>query len=276
MDFIRNAVASNCRLDGRQLDTQPSLHIEPQVSAVAHGSCRVTLDDSVVITTVTFGVTAPSRSAPDEGILEITLGTPFTLEDTEISQSREECMEKLLEMMLFHTNKFDKKVLCILPSQFVWSLKVHSTILQSGGTVMDAISIAILVALRTASIPNVDVIVRDEMDRSKHGNNVRVKVAEGYNVDMNKLAMQLPVTVTVEQIAGFHVWGATKEEAECSDGTLTVSVAPDGKCRGIKISGSCFDIQGIEELASKSCSIGTIYHRQAEQAILYRAVAGVY
>lgn len=53
MDFIRNAIAANCRLDGQDLDAQPKLSVELNVSAVAHGSCRVTLGDTVVITTVT-------------------------------------------------------------------------------------------------------------------------------------------------------------------------------------------------------------------------------
>ncbi|KAK1443520.1 PNPase/RNase PH domain containing protein [Babesia gibsoni] len=275
MDFIRNAIASNCRLDGRQLDAQPDLQIEPHVSSLAHGSCRVTLDDTVVITTVTFALTSPLPDAPDEGILEISLGSPFTLEDPEISQNREECTEKLLEMMQFTASRFDKRLLCVYASQFVWSLKVHSTILQKGGTPFDAISIATLVALRTASIPNLDVILRDEMERSKSGTNVRVTVSEGYNMDMKKLALQLPVCVTATQIAGVTVWGSTKEEAECSDGCLTVAVAPDGKCLGMKVNGSCFSLPCIGEISTKSCNIGMIFHQQAEQALLLRKLTKV-
>ncbi|GFE54063.1 exosome complex component protein [Babesia ovis] len=266
MDFIRNALAANCRLDGRRLDDQPRILLEPNVSAVAHGSCRVTLDDTLVITTVTFSVTAPEMDRPDEGNIEITLGSPFTLEDQEISQKRDERMAHILELLLFQKQNFDRRLLCILPGQFVWTMRVHTTVLQRGGAVPDAISIAIIGALRTVSIPNLQVMVRDELEGSRTGRNIRVRLSEGCNLNIEKLAMQIPVCVTVARIGDCHVWSVNQEEAACADGYLMVAVAPDGSCAGMRAVGTAFSLSALPPLIEKARQIGLYQHQQIVQS----------
>ncbi|ORM41972.1 Exosome complex component Rrp42 [Babesia sp. Xinjiang] len=292
MDFIRKALVGGCRLDGRQIDDPPRITVEPLVSAVAHGSCRVTFDDTVVVTTVTlcilyinhpsiceyiyssaytpdamqFTVTAPLKNTPDEGSIEITVGSSFTLEDTEVSQKRDERMAYVLELLEFQRQRFDRRLLCILPGQFVWNVKLHSSIVQRGGSVADAISVAIIAALRTASIPNLHVLMRDEWAGTRSGSNVKVRLAEGYNLNIQNLALQIPVCVTVACVADTHVWAVTQEEAECADGFLTVAVAQDGSCVGVRAIGSCLPMPIIAGLVEKSCKIGLYQHQQIARA----------
>ncbi|GBE60527.1 exosome complex [Babesia ovata] len=214
-----------------------------------------------------FSVSAPSKDSPDEGTIEITLASPFSLEDAEVSHKRDERWERTLEWLQFQRQRFDRRLLCILSGQFCWAVRLHSTILQRGGAFLDAISIGMVTALRTARIPNVQVLIRDELERSLRGTNVRVRLAEGHNLDLQKIALQLPICVTVAKIADYHVWAVTHEEATCADGFLTVAVSPEGRCIGMTAAGSCFQVPSIATLVEKACRVGVSQHQYILSAL---------
>ncbi|GIX63043.1 exosome ribonuclease PH [Babesia caballi] len=217
--------------------------------------------------TVQFAVSPPAKDAPDEGNVEIALVSPFTLEDQDVSQKREERLEHLLEALQFQRHRFDRRLLCILPGQFAWTVRFHSTVVQRGGATVDAASIAMIAALRTAQIPNVQVVMRDQLELARRGANVRVRLAEGYNLDVQRLVQQMPLCVTVAQIAGCHVWAVTLEEAACADGFLTIAVAPDARCLGLRATGSCFPLPAIATLVARACEVGLLQHQQLARAL---------
>nr|BAN65594.1 conserved hypothetical protein [Babesia bovis] len=214
-----------------------------------------------------FHVTSPNTNTPEEGNVEITLGSPFTLEDSDISQKRDERMAHILEMLQFHKPIFNRKLLCILSGQYVWTMRIHTTVLQRGGGVMDAVSVAVICAMLTVSVPNIRGVIKDELESSRTATNVRLRTMEGYNTDIEKLAREIPVLVTVARIGESHVWSVNQEEAACADGFLTVAVFPNGHCAGIRAVGASFPLSVIPSLIAKARTIGLYQHQQITTAL---------
>ncbi|EKX74038.1 exosome complex exonuclease rrp42, putative [Theileria equi strain WA] len=279
MDFIKSGIALNHRIDGRRLDEQAKISVIPNISSNSHGSSQVFLNDNIVQTTVNFSIASPDHSALDEGMVEVTASGAYIFESDESAQREDEGIGNIIEALQFQKNFIDKKILCIMPNKFVWNLKIHTTILQRGGSLLDAISIGIVTALRCSRLPSVAVMLKDEIESSDDDKNLQVKLSAGLeyitlytktlrlNTEVMDIAKKLPIITTVAQIGSKNVWGITKEEEICSGGFLSAAVCPDGECVGIKINGSCFSMSSVDELVRKCCTIAVNNHEVINEAI---------
>ncbi|KAK2196821.1 bifunctional Exoribonuclease [Babesia duncani] len=218
MDFQKNGIALGYRLDGRRLDDHPALVIVPNVSENSHGSCQVYLDDCIILTTANLAIVPPNERSPDEGIIDITIDSPGCVENVEEIKEKDILIETLLENWQFQNFKLDKTQLCILKSEFVWHIKLHTTVLQRGGSLLDAASIGILSTLRSLTVPAVEVMIKDDMESAVYSSNLKVMLSTGYNLHLNAIFRELPICATVGRIGTRHVWGITKEEEACADG----------------------------------------------------------
>ncbi|UKJ88276.2 exosome ribonuclease PH [Theileria orientalis] len=255
MDFIKSAISSNLRLDGRRLDEQYELNIVPNISSFSHGSSQVSFGDSVVQTTILFSIASPGDSTPDEGIIELSISGTNVFENSELSQKSYELLCTILYDIQFAHSFLDLKSLCILPGQFCWNVRIHSTVVKHGGSLIDALSIGVLAAFKCSEVPSVNVMLRDDLESSLDSSNLQIKLCTEENQIFKKLVENLPIVTSVGKIGKNYIWAMTKDEESCSDGTLSVAVATTGRCLAIKSKGSCFDLNSIESIIRKSSEI---------------------
>ncbi|CAH1965470.1 unnamed protein product [Acanthoscelides obtectus] len=113
---------------------------------------------------------------------------------------------------------FDLTKLCILQGKKCWKLYVDILILECGGNLFDAISIAVKVALRNTQVPRVKCI---DMD----GNNVEISVCHDM-FDCQRLNVEnAPVMVTVCKIGDKCIVDPDVAEEQCSVGSVVVAVS---------------------------------------------------
>ncbi|EAN34136.2 3' exoribonuclease domain 1 protein [Theileria parva strain Muguga] len=254
MDFVKSAISSNLRLDGRKLDEQYSLNIIPNISSIAHGSSQVTFGDNIVQTTVNFSIVSPEDSAPDEGIIDLTITGTNIFENSDLSHKNYEILCNILYDLQFQHRFLDLKSLCILPGQLCWNLRIHSTVVKRGGCVIDALSIGVLSSLMCSDVPDVELMFRDELE-SYQRSNLQLKLSLEKNKIISHLVERLPLITSVGKVCKNHLWGMTREEELCSDGTMSIAVDKNGKCISVKANGSCFELHCIQSLINTSTKI---------------------
>ncbi|UKK00674.2 exosome ribonuclease PH [Theileria orientalis] len=255
MDFIKSAISSNLRLDGRRLDEQYELNLVPNISSFSHGSSQVSFGDSVVQTTIHFSIVSPADSAPDEGMIELSISGTNVFDNSELSQKSYELLCTILYDIQFAHSFLDLKSLCILPGQFCWNVRIHLTVVKHGGSLIDALSMGVLTAFKCSEVPSVNVMLRDELESSFDSSNLQIKLSTEENQVFEKLIESLPIVTSVGKVGKNYIWAMTKEEESCSDGTLSVAVSMTGRCLAIKSKGSCFDVNSIESIIRKSSEI---------------------
>ena len=109
-----------------------------------------------------------------------------------------------------------------------WLLYVDILILECGGNLFDAVSMAVKAALFATLIPRISVTAVD-------GGEPELELSDD-PYDGNKLDELLeraPVLVTLSRIGNYCVVDPTPEEEACSSASLVISVTPKGILKGL-------------------------------------------
>ena len=104
-----------------------------------------------------------------------------------------------------------------------WLLYVDILILECGGNLYDAVSMAVKAALFSTLIPKISITAVD-------GGEPELELSDD-PYDGNRLVELLdraPVLVTLSRIGNFCVVDPTPEEEACSSASLVISVTPKG------------------------------------------------
>src|SRR3989338_11513467 len=76
VEYVKNALKTGRRLDGRKLDEIRPIHVDHEVSVNAEGSARVKIGQTEVIAGVKFGLGEPYPDSPDKGSLSTSVEFP--------------------------------------------------------------------------------------------------------------------------------------------------------------------------------------------------------
>ncbi|XP_046395451.1 exosome complex component RRP45 [Ischnura elegans] len=170
-EFIPRAVSEGRRLDGRTLLEYRKLRID---YGGDWGCCVVCLGDTKVLAQASCEIQQPKTTRPNEGILFINvefspMGAPH-FEPGRPSEQAVQC-NRLIEKCLKESRCVDLESLCIVSDEKVWQIRVDVSVLNDGGALVDAASIAALASLAHFRRPDVtldgeEVIVhRDPAER---------------------------------------------------------------------------------------------------------------
>ncbi|MBI4018824.1 MAG: exosome complex protein Rrp42 [Candidatus Aenigmarchaeota archaeon] len=159
MALVRRVVAGGERLDQRKFDEMREIKIETGIISSAEGSARVTIGETEVIAGVKMAVGEPFPDTADEGVL-IVSGEfiPFADPLFEPGPPREDAIElsRLVDRAIRESKAVDMKKLCITAGEKVWMINIDIDIINNGGNMVDASSIAAAAALVTARLPEID------------------------------------------------------------------------------------------------------------------------
>ncbi|XP_078396236.1 exosome complex component RRP45 isoform X2 [Cetorhinus maximus] len=155
--FILQAIVEKQRLDGRQTYDYRNIKI---TFGTEYGSCIVELGKTRVLAQVSCELVPPKPSRPTEGIIFFNLElSPMASPAFEPGRQSELLVKlnRLLERCLRNSKCIDTESLCVVASAKVWQIRVDLHLLNHDGNIIDAASIAAIVALSHFKRPDASI-----------------------------------------------------------------------------------------------------------------------
>ncbi|XP_022192696.1 exosome complex component RRP43 [Nilaparvata lugens] len=158
LKHFRECLAHNVRPDGRQLMKVRPATVNVGSIGTADGSAVVKVGRTSVVCGIKAELTAPKPSHPDVGFLVPNVDLPPLCSlafrpgpPSDVAQS----MTSMLNSIVASCGLVDLKQLCVSKEHLVWILHCDIVCLDYNGSVMDAVLIALVAALRTVELPHV-------------------------------------------------------------------------------------------------------------------------
>ncbi|XP_026634701.1 exosome complex component RRP42 isoform X2 [Microtus ochrogaster] len=160
-------------------------------------------------------------------------------------------------------SSIDLRSLCISPQEHCWVLYVDVLLLECGGNLFDAISIAVKAALFNTRIPRVRVLEDEEGSKD-------IELSDDPYDCMRLSVDNVPCIVTLCKIGCRHVVDATLQEEACSLASLLVSVTSRGVVTCLrKVGKGSLDPESIFEMMESSKRVGKVLHMSL-QSVLHK------
>lgn len=222
--FILHGVEEDMRCDGRSRSAYRPIEIETGLITHANGSCRIHLANTDILVAVKAEVDIPHIDQPDEGKISFFVDCSANATPEFEGRGGEElAMEfaSTLENAYRSRQAFDLKALSILSGQRCWKINVDVLILECGGNLYDAISLAVKGALFNARLPKVTAAVMD-------GGAVDLALSED-PFDVVRLKVEsAPLLITICKIGDHFIVDPSSEEEVCSSASLVVGLTRRG------------------------------------------------
>ncbi|NXP52278.1 EXOS7 protein, partial [Heliornis fulica] len=253
--YILHGVQEDLRVDGRGCEDYRCAEVETDIISSTSGSARVKLANILVGVKAEMGT--PMLEKPDEGYLE------FSVDCSAYATPEFECWggEELgaeiaatLYNVFSSENCVDLKLLCINPKENCWVLYVDVLLLQCGGNLFDAVSLAVKAALFNTRIPKVRVLEDEEGFKE-------IELSDDPYDCIRLNVDDVPCIVTLNKIGHRHVVDATLQEEACSLASLLVSVTSKGALTSIRKMGKgSLDPENIFEMMETGKRVGKLLH----------------
>ncbi len=209
------------RLDGRKFDEHREIEVRMNISDNAEGSCAVKFGKTEVYCGIKLDVVEPYPDSPDKGSLMTTVElSPIASPDFETGPPSIKAIElgRVIDRGLRESGFLDFSKLVIKEGEKVWNVFVDFYAVNDAGNLMDAASLAAVIALMNAKMPKYD---------EKTGKVDRESKLTTQNVPLNKDC--LAVNITFYKIGESIVLDPVKEEQESIDYRVSIGVGINGK-----------------------------------------------
>ncbi|XP_062483589.1 exosome complex component RRP45 isoform X1 [Pezoporus occidentalis] len=155
--FLLRAIEEGKRLDGRQCYDYRNVRIS---FGTEYGCCIVELGKTRVLAQVSCELVPPKPSRPTEGILFVNLElSPMAAPGLEPGRQSDLLVKlnRQIERCLRNSRCIDTESLCVVAGEKVWQIRLDMHLLNHDGNIIDAASIAGIVALCHFRRPDVSV-----------------------------------------------------------------------------------------------------------------------
>jgi len=214
------------RFDGRKLDEFRDFEIETGVSNKAEGSARIRLGKTEVVVGVKLAPGTPYPDSLDKGNLVVS-GDLLPLASPRFEHGPPDFnaieLPRLIDRAVRGAEMIDLKKLCIKEGEKVWNVFIDIYPINDDGNLIDASTLATIVALHDAVMPGLD-----------DGGNVDYK-----HRTKNKLPLEkdiLPISFTFYKIGDSLILDPTREEEESSEAKISWGMS---KLKGEHVLNSC-------------------------------------
>eukprot|EP00092_Neocalanus_flemingeri_P027564 GFUD01029905.1.p1 GENE.GFUD01029905.1~~GFUD01029905.1.p1 ORF type:complete len:293 (+),score=89.54 GFUD01029905.1:76-954(+) len=258
--FILHGVEDNFRVDGRGRGDVRPMVLETGVVSHASGSCHLRLANTDILVGVKAELETPLPGAPDCGRVEFFVDCSANATPTFEGRGGEGLATAISGVLArAYSNKevLDLSKLVVLAGQTCWILYVDILVLEVGGNLCDAVSIAVKAALASTRVPKVTVTAVD-------GGEPEIEVCdsvgpEGYDrLDLSGA----PVLVTLARIGNHCIVDTSPEEETCSSASLLVAVTPGGQMATVrKVGGGSFHPATLLAATKMAVTVGTELNR---------------
>eukprot|EP00871_Galdieria_phlegrea_P004413 jgi/Galph1/4973/GphlegSOOS_G3644.1 len=222
--YLLEDVDQGIRLDGRNQFEYRPISLEVDVLPSASGSARLRLGETEVL--VGVKVEVEDAAANTQEIVRLC----FTVEcsgsanidlqgkGTELLNAE---LRKTLENANCFSNLFENESLAVYRGKLCWILQVDILVLDTGGNLLDAVSIATRAALAKTLIPKVHV---------QEGENGALELEIDDNPSAcHKLDVcRVPVFISFCMVGKAFVLDPSLEEETCSEGKVFIAIEENG------------------------------------------------
>ncbi|XP_035446120.1 exosome complex component RRP42 [Spodoptera frugiperda] len=218
--FIVHGVQDDHRSDGRtNIDYRP-MELETNVVSHATGSSRLRLANTDILVGVKTEIDVPTPEKPDLGKIEFYVDCSANAAPQFEGRGGEQLaigIAKLMQAAYHSSDAFDLKQLCIFEGKQCWKIYVDILILECGGNLCDAVSMAVKAALFNTKLPSVKAALMD-------GGNIDLQLSDD-PYDAKSLDIgTAPLLVTLCKIGDKCVVDPSAEEESCSVISVVVGV----------------------------------------------------
>eukprot|EP01087_Luapelamoeba_hula_P006224 TRINITY_DN16304_c0_g1_i1.p1 TRINITY_DN16304_c0_g1~~TRINITY_DN16304_c0_g1_i1.p1 ORF type:complete len:299 (+),score=30.56 TRINITY_DN16304_c0_g1_i1:17-913(+) len=233
--YIAEGLDLNVRADGRGCLDYRYMHIETGITVQTNGSARLRLGDTDVMVGVKVDLGEPSTDAPNKGRLECAIECSPSVSVDLDSRDAEKLSDELTRAFTrshthapahASTSALDFETLCLVPSKLCWVIYIDVMVLDTGGNLYDAISLAIRAALFNTRLPKITVGEEDDIEVSDDPQ-------ESTPLDISNV----PIFVTLTRIGSRFVVDATIEEEQCEVVRALIAVNKKGNICSTQMSG---------------------------------------
>lgn len=226
--YIADGIAQNVRNDGRSRTDFRHFSVDLGVIPHANGSCQLKMDRTDILVGVNLEIAVPDLDTPDRGLLTCAVECATSASagfEGKGGQGINVQLSQQLEKML--RASMDLKQLCIIPGKTCWNLCVDALVLDSAGSLSDAISLAVKAAISDTRVPAL-TLVQGEKDGDVD-----------FEVDNDPLACaplpqeQIPLCVSLTKVGNHYVMDSSEEEEQCMSARISVYVNEDGAICGV-------------------------------------------
>ncbi|XP_044754441.1 exosome complex component RRP42 [Coccinella septempunctata] len=219
--FILHGVEMNFRVDGREREDYRPMELELDVVSHAFGSARLRLANTDVLVAVKIEVDTPFPERPMEGKIEFFVDCSANATPNFEGRGGEDLAIELSNCLAsaYSSNEaLDLTKLCIMKGKKCWKLYVDILLLEVGGNLYDAVSIAVKSALWSTQVPKIKALNVD-------GSNVDIQVLDDIHSCTKLDTPGAPLMVTLCKIGEKCVVDPDVAEEQCSSGAVVVSVS---------------------------------------------------
>uniref|UniRef100_A0A182NDE8 Ribosomal RNA-processing protein 42 n=1 Tax=Anopheles dirus TaxID=7168 RepID=A0A182NDE8_9DIPT len=225
--YILHGIQKNFRNDGRSNRDYRPMELESDVVVHASGSARLRLANTDILVGVKAEIDTPHPDRPNEGKIDFFIDCSANATPEFEGRGGEQLATEISSTLAkaYESQKgLDLSSLCIMAKQQCWKLYVDVLILECGGNLFDAVSLAVKGALFNTRIPRVSTAMLDG------GSMDLILTDDPYDCERLDVATA-PILVTVCKIGDQCVVDPSAEEEECSVVSVAVGVScrPDGK-----------------------------------------------
>jgi exosome complex component RRP42 len=196
------------------LDFRP-IEISLDVSNKAEGSACVKLGKTEVIAGVKIDVGEPYSDSPDKGNLMVSADLlPLASPRFESGPPKFDAVElpRLVDRAIRESGMIDFDKLAIIPGEKVWAVMVDIYPINDDGNLIDAATIAAVVALKKARIPCLDE--NGKVDYEKKSTNLLPISKE-----------TAPISVTFFKLGDSLILDPTREEEEACEMRIALGIS---------------------------------------------------
>jgi len=221
---IINALEKGVRIDGRKPTDYRQLSVTLNYAKKAEGSALVKLGDTMVLAGVKLEEEEPFPDTPNQGNLVVNVELlPLAYETFELGPPDENAVElaRVVDRSLRDSKAVDLSKLVIVPGKKVWTAWVDVYVLDYGGNILDACTLAAVSALYNTKLPKVEV----------DGENIKILKEEKTDI----IPINYPVvTTTVAKIGKYLVVDPNLDEENIADVKVSFSYVQDGRIVGMQ------------------------------------------
>ncbi|MEM0158649.1 MAG: exosome complex protein Rrp42 [Thermoplasmataceae archaeon] len=215
-DFILKKLKEGKRSDDRLLDQYREISIQANYIPRSAGSAFVKLGKTKVLAGVKIEAGEPFPDTPNQGVLTTNVELlPMAFPTFEAGPPNEMSIEiaRVVDRGIRESKMIDLEGLVIEPGKKVWIVFVDIDVLDYDGNLIDACTLSVISALRTAVVPGSSI--------------------EG-GKDFPLPVRNTPISVTMVKIGSDLICDPDLEEEQMGTTRLTVTTTEDGHIRAMQ------------------------------------------